>query len=147
MIIAKKVAASIIAQRQIASSYFRLRLASAHIAHSAQPGQFIHLLARSSRICDPLLRRAFSIMSVQDDTFEILYKVLGKGTEQMSLWRTGQTVDIIGPLGQPFQFSSEEALPETISFLVGGGVGVPPLGPRGGPPPPGGQMGGGGGRN
>ncbi len=124
---AQRISAPIVSHHSIAPSYFRLRLNSKHIAHRAQPGQFVHILPRADRVHDPLLRRAFSVFSVHKDTFEILYKTIGKGTDQMSSWQTGKSVDLIGPLGKPFQLPDGLNSPDDISLLVGGGVGVPPL--------------------
>jgi dihydroorotate dehydrogenase electron transfer subunit len=106
---------------EVAPQHFRLSLACAEIAAKARAGQFVHILPRSAASSDPLLRRAFSVLSADADGFDVLYRVMGRGTLAMSGWRVGETVSLVGPLGQPF--------PELVghSILVGGGVGVPPL--------------------
>jgi len=119
--IAKQILAPIIAHAEVAPSHFRMRLKASHLARHAVAGQFVHVLPRDGSLTDPMLRRAFSILSIDGDTFEILYRVMGRGTKQMSGWAIGQEVDVIGPLGQPFAPLAENAL------LVGGGVGVPPM--------------------
>lgn len=121
----RQLQARILAHQEVAPHCFRLRLESEYIAVNARAGQFVHLLPRDQGLTDPLLRRAFSVLSVQEKSFELLYKVVGPGTELMSLWREGQSVDLIGPIGQPFYtWPSEDA---RKVLLVGGGVGVPPL--------------------
>lgn len=127
MITAQRIIAPIVEHQSVAPSYYRLRLKSKHIALAAQPGQFVHILPRTGSVLDPLLRRAFSIFRIEKDTFEILYKAIGKGTRQMSSWQVGGSVDVIGPLGQPFKLENDSNSTEVTSLLVGGGVGVPPL--------------------
>lgn len=119
--VARQFLAPIVAHHEVAPQHFRMRLEAPHLAQQAVAGQFVHVLPRDGGLSDPMLRRAFSILSVQGDTFEILYRVMGRGTRQMSGWTVGQHVDIIGPLGRPFAPLADHSL------LVGGGVGVPPL--------------------
>lgn len=113
--------APIVSQLEVAPRHFRLTLRQKDIAHAAQPGQFLHVLPRGEYSRDPLLRRAFSLLKVADDTITILYRVEGRGTAALSRLVAGDTVDILGPLGEAF------APLTRASWLVGGGVGVPPL--------------------
>jgi dihydroorotate dehydrogenase electron transfer subunit len=105
---------------EVAPRHFRLRFAAPSVAEAAKAGQFVHVLPRSYRSVDPLLRRAFSILAAQADAVDILYRVEGRGTWQMSQLHVGDTVDVLGPLGRAFT-------PSHRAILVGGGVGVPPL--------------------
>lgn len=100
--------------------HFRLRLRSARVARAARAGHFAHVLTQEVSF-SPLLRRAFSIMKVEDDEFEVFYRVQGRGTVLLSRHRVGESVDVLAPLGQPF------APLQGAAILVGGGVGVPPL--------------------
>jgi dihydroorotate dehydrogenase electron transfer subunit len=108
-------------QGALAGDCHRLLLEAPQLARAARAGQFVHVLSRARQNTAPLLRRAFSILSVQDGCIEILYRALGRGTILMSRWQPGQIVDLLGPLGKPF------AAPEHPVLLVGGGVGTPPL--------------------
>lgn len=108
-------------QREIAPRHFSLVFKSSEIAMKARAGQFVHILPRSQSASDPLLRRAFSILRAEDGEVEVLYRVMGRGTAAMSQWSAGDLIDVIGPLGKPFEPLTE------YSLLVGGGVGVPPL--------------------
>lgn len=119
--VARQFLAPIVAHTEVAPQHFRMRLEASHLARNAVAGQFVHVLPRDGSLSDPMLRRAFSVLSVEGDTFEILYRVMGRGTRQMSGWAVGQEVDVIGPLGRPFAPLAENSL------LVGGGVGVPPM--------------------
>ena len=111
----------ILAQREVAPRHFRLTFHCAEIARRAKAGLFVHILPRVDGVFDPLLRRAFSILSTHGDSFDILYRAGGRGTNAMSMWGAGASVSVLGPLGQPFPQLGER------SILVGGGVGVPPL--------------------
>jgi dihydroorotate dehydrogenase electron transfer subunit len=88
------------------------------------PGTFLHIKPNTTGT-DPLLRRAFSIFDYDETTgvVEVLYKVVGRGTEVLSRVRAGETLDVLGPLGNGFD------LPLTIDHLVlvAGGVGIPPV--------------------
>jgi dihydroorotate dehydrogenase electron transfer subunit len=84
-----------------------------------QPGQFAHL--RILPLKDALLRRPFSIFQATGDTFSILYKAVGKGTEVLSRMRPGEALGVIGPLGHGFTVPAAGA--ET-PLLVAGGYGM-----------------------
>lgn len=114
--------AVMVRQWLVAPRHYRMRLRAPQLA-AAAAGQFIHVLARTALAADPLLRRAFSIYAVNGEEADIVYRVQGRGTAQMSGWAPGQLVDLLGPLGQPF--SLPDGVREVV--LVGGGVGVPPL--------------------
>lgn len=113
--------ATIEAHEEVAPRHFRLRLHAPSVAMTARAGQFVHILPRAAPLQTPLLRRAFSILRTQNESIEILYRVGGSGTAAMARWQCGEWVDVIGPLGQGFAEVPERA------WLVGGGVGVPPL--------------------
>jgi dihydroorotate dehydrogenase electron transfer subunit len=112
----------VVGQREECPHHFRLTLESAAIARTARPGHFVHILTREEIVTqDPLWRRPFSILRTDESTFDVLYRVVGRGTQQMSRWQAGAVVDVLGPLGIGFPNLAEHSL------LVGGGVGVPPL--------------------
>ncbi|MBI3990991.1 MAG: dihydroorotate dehydrogenase electron transfer subunit, partial [Candidatus Omnitrophica bacterium] len=72
---------------------------------------------------DPLLRRPFSIFSIKNDTIEILYKVVGKGTLLLSRRSKGEKLDILAPLGNGFSIPQDGG----DFILVAGGMGIAPL--------------------
>jgi dihydroorotate dehydrogenase electron transfer subunit len=109
-----------------APGYYRMGLACAAGFESARPGQFIMLRTGTEAV--PLLRRPFSLLGLIREKgvvtgIEILFKVVGKGTERLSRCRQGDRLSVIGPLGNAF------AVPDTCRqlILVAGGVGVPPI--------------------
>jgi dihydroorotate dehydrogenase electron transfer subunit len=99
--------------------YFRLVVRAPQIAPLVQPGQFAHV--RILPLRDALLRRPFSIFQVEGDTFSILYKAVGKGTEVLSRMRPGEELSAIGPLGHGFTVPPPGG--ET-PLLVAGGYGM-----------------------
>jgi dihydroorotate dehydrogenase electron transfer subunit len=89
-----------------------------------RPGQFAMLnLAGPDRPF--VFSRPFSILAVRGTTASFLYRVVGRGTQALADLKTGQTLTVLGPLGQPFPEPS--ALGETPVVLIAGGVGLPPL--------------------
>jgi dihydroorotate dehydrogenase electron transfer subunit len=71
------------------------------------------------------MRRPLSIMraSAEEGWIELLYKVIGDGLRHLSSRRNGDSVSIIGPIGNPFVASEKKSSP----LLIGGGVGIPPM--------------------
>ncbi len=110
---------TIVSNERDTDSYFRLVLRAPQIAPLIQPGQFAHV--RILPLKDALLRRPFSIFQVAGDTFSILYKNVGKGTDALSRMRTGEELSVIAPLGHGF--TVPQAGGET-PLLVAGGYGM-----------------------
>jgi dihydroorotate dehydrogenase electron transfer subunit len=109
----------IVSNERDTDSYFRLVLRAPQIAPLVQPGQFAHV--RILPLKDALLRRPFSIFQVAGDTFSILYKTVGKGTDALARMRAGEEVGIIAPLGHGFTVPKRGG--ET-PLLVAGGYGM-----------------------
>ncbi|MFQ5802688.1 MAG: dihydroorotate dehydrogenase electron transfer subunit [Candidatus Methylomirabilales bacterium] len=106
--------------------YFLQRFASEPL--SFQPGQFV--MVKPSGSLDPFLPRAYSILRVRRPSsrktghvVEILYKVMGKGSTALSRLKSGDRVDLLGPLGNGYHVSPSL----TTALLVAGGIGVPPV--------------------
>lgn len=87
----------------------------------AQPGQFIHITCGS----DLTLPRPFSILDSQPahNGIDILYRVVGQGTQRMATWEKGYRTPLLGPIGRPFTPPPTG----TRILLVAGGVGLAPL--------------------
>jgi len=109
----------IIANERDTDSYFRLVVRAPQIASRIQPGQFAHI--RVLPMKDALLRRPFSIFQVAGDTFSILYKTVGKGTEVLARMPAGEELSVIAPLGHGFTVPKRGG--ET-PLLVAGGYGM-----------------------
>lgn len=113
--------ARITENRPLGGGYFVLRLGGCESLQDSRPGQFVMLRGDWGR--DPLLPRAFSLLSVGDGQAEILAKTVGQGTALLERSPAGSLVSVLGPLGTSFPPPS----PEVTDLLVAGGVGLPPL--------------------
>lgn len=112
-----------------------MTLEAPFIARRAKPGQFVQI--KCSNGYEPLLRRPFSIhrlvASAMTDkqssglwAIEILYEVIGKGTEILALKRAGEKIDVLGSLGSSFIIPPAQSS-EPPAIIIGGGIGIAPL--------------------
>jgi len=109
----------IVSNERNTDSYFRLVARAPRMTPLIQPGQFAHV--RIPPLKDALLRRPFSIFQAEGETFSILYKAVGKGTEVLSRMQPGDELSAIGPLGHGFTVPEPgDAKP----LLVAGGYGM-----------------------
>lgn len=115
-----KEQAVIIRQEEIANGIFSMWLKTEQIAEKTKPGQFISLYCHDG---SRMLPRPISICEIdkKDKALRIVYRVAGKGTEEFSGMSTGDSIDIVGPLGNGFPLKEKKA------FLIGGGIGIPPM--------------------
>lgn len=106
----------IIENKKIASNIYQMIVECPEVVAKCKPGQFVSVLCGSV-----LLRRPFSIASVEGNNFQLIYKLVGEGTEYLSGIKPGKTIDLIGPLGNGFSITDKKAL------LIGAGVGIAPV--------------------
>ncbi len=111
----------IVFNKRVAKNTFFMGFRSEPMANAAGPGQFVMVQVR--RGIDPLLRRPFSICGTNKDVVLILYRVVGEGTRILSKRNTGDTIQVLGPLGRGFEPPDEDVRP----ILVAGGMGIAPL--------------------
>ena len=127
-----KIDSLVISNTEVAPGYFRMRLSAPAWISRSIPGQFVMVKVRDS--IDPLLRRPFGLFDIgsvdsvypgddKREYFELLYRVVGKGTNVMAELHHGDHLDILGPLGKGFDMGSLGS----EKILVGGGVGLAPL--------------------
>lgn len=102
---------------------FRLKIHSPSISKKALPGNFCHLRVNESY--SPLLRRGFSIHQVETEknSFGLLFKVVGPGTQILSEKKPGEKIDLLAPLGNSFSLPAKD---ENV-VLLAGGMGIAPL--------------------
>ena len=86
-----------------------------------QPGQFVQV--QSPAIKDTFLRLPISINNVEDGQLWLMVQMIGEGTKALGYMRSGDTLNLVLPLGNGFSVS--EAKGKVL--LVGGGVGIAPL--------------------
>jgi dihydroorotate dehydrogenase electron transfer subunit len=112
--------AELISSREILPAQWLQAYHAPSLAGSARAGQFIHV--RTPDYSGLVLRRPFSVNTVDraTGTMTIHFRVTGKGTEWMSRARQGERLEILGPLGRPFEVN-----PRTRHvLLVAGGLGM-----------------------
>ena len=107
----------IISNTALTESVFKMVLEGDTSAITAS-GQFVNILLEGL-----YLRRPISVCDYDDATLTIIYKVVGKGTEQMSKMAPGKKLDILTGLGNGYDLTLSGDHP----VLLGGGVGVPPM--------------------
>jgi len=95
---------SVLSNQPVNSEYRHLVLQAPAIALTAKPGQFFHLACPAQGTDKPYLRRPMSVYRVDPSAgnVEFLYKVQGAGTRGLATLRKGNTLDIMGPVGQGF---------------------------------------------
>jgi dihydroorotate dehydrogenase electron transfer subunit len=111
-----------IAARKSWGDYHWLRIETPAAAQ-AKPGQFI--MIRTSDASTPLLRRPISLHDGHGRTLDIFFQVAGRGTALLAAKNEGETLDILGPLGNGFDLAGVYA--GSTAWLVGGGRGIAPL--------------------
>ncbi len=115
----RQAAAAVISNNEVMPGVYLIRLDSPPIASQAQPGQFV--MVRCGE--DTLLRRPLSVHQADGGGMALLLTIVGKGTRWLSQRKTGESVDIFGPLGNGYSVhpGSHNLL------LVAGGIGIAPL--------------------
>ena len=100
----------------LAESVYRLTLSGN--TEGIEPGQFVNIAL------DGLyLRRPISVADAEENRLTLIFKVVGKGTEQMARLLPGEYLDILTGLGNGYSLDYSGDRP----LLIGGGVGIPPL--------------------
>lgn len=120
----KKETASVVSQEQLAEGIFSMWIHTEASA-TAKPGQFISIYTNDGT---KLLPRPISICEIdkENGNLRVVYRVTGEntGTKQFSELKAGDTIPVVGPLGNGFPLEKAEG---KKAFLMGGGIGVPPI--------------------
>lgn len=111
--------------KEVAKNIYEIVLHGDLVKRMIVPGQFLHI--KCGEGLSPLLRRPISIcdVDVQSSELTMIYRVEGEGTRVLASYVPGQTVDVLGPLGQGFPLANRKKGDKVV--IIGGGVGVPPL--------------------
>lgn len=115
-----KEQATVISQECIGTGVYSMWIKT-EAAKTAKAGQFISVYCKDKT---KLLPRPISICQINkgEESLRIVYRVVGGGTEEMSSYKAGDSVELIGPLGNGFmQREGKKAI------LIGGGIGIPPM--------------------
>lgn len=115
--------ARVITQEAIGNGIYSMWLQTTDIGKAARPGQFISVYNKDR---SRMLPRPISICETEPEgAVRIVYRVAGKGTEEFSRLGSGDTLEILGPLGNGFPL--ERMAEGKKAFLIGGGIGIPPM--------------------
>ncbi len=125
----KDIKAKILSNKKVSHAYYNMSLDAPYIARTAKPGQFVQIKCNDS--FELLLRRPFSIHRVKGEgsrvkDIEILYEVVGKGTEILAEKKEGDFIDVLGPLGSEFILPTASSL-QPRAIIIAGGIGAAPL--------------------
>jgi len=121
----EQIKVKIISNQRLSGVFGRLEFESRIIAKRARPGQFLNI--RVADALDPLLRRPLSIHQVKGSKVEVLYEIIGKGTQILLTRRPGEFLEVIGPLGNGFNCAWRAKAGKRKNILIAGGMGVAPL--------------------
>ena len=118
-----KMTAKVVSQQALTDDIFSMWIQADEIAGAAVPGQFISVYTKDT---GKLLPRPISLCQVDKEKgqLRIVYRVVGAGTSQFSGYQAGADIEIMGPLGNGFPL--ERAAGKKV-FLIGGGIGIPPM--------------------
>lgn len=130
----KSESAIVISQESLSEGIYSMWIETS-LATYANPGQFISIYTKNEA---KLLPRPISICEIEEGKLRIVYRVMGDGTGEFATYKAGDTIKIMGPLGNGF-FGALEAVncEETAkkveitnsvkALLIGGGIGIPPM--------------------
>lgn len=112
--------AVILNQEKLATGVYSMWIKTDKIAAYSSPGQFISLYCKDQ---SRMLPRPISICEINNErnALRIVYRIFGKGTEEFSTYQAGDSIRILGPLGNGFPLTDKKAI------LIGGGIGIPPM--------------------
>ena len=114
---------TVVSQKQIGTGIYDLTIQTKEIAAAAKAGQFVSVYSNDA---SKLLPRPISLCGIdrKAGTLRLVYRVTGEhtGTEEFSRLQAGDTMKIMGPLGNGFTVEKGRK-----TFLIGGGIGVPPM--------------------
>lgn len=119
----KKVSAIVWEQKEAAAGIYDMWI-NTDLAQDAKPGQFINVYPKDK---STLLPRPISICEADrlNNRIRIVYRVAGKGTKEFSSYQSGDTISILGTLGNGYPLDEMQDIKSAI--LLGGGIGIPPM--------------------
>ena len=116
----KKSTAVVVSAVEISKDIFSMWLNNSDITSKAKAGQFVNVYCKDG---SKLLPRPISICEIDKEAgnLRLVYRIAGEGTREFSNLKEGDTIEIMGPLGNGF------TLEGTNAILIGGGIGIPPM--------------------
>lgn len=116
----KKESAKVVSQECIAADIYSMWIETPDIAKAAVPGQFLTVYTKDA---DKLLPRPISLCDIDKENgrVRIVYRIAGSGTKEFSSYKEGDSIEIMGPLGNGFCSMGKKPM------VIGGGIGIPPM--------------------
>lgn len=111
----------VISNEKLSPCFWRMRFDAPPVQETARPGQFVHLKVNDG--LEPFFRRPFSVYRARKYT-EIFYEVVGPGTRILSEKKKGDVLDVLGPVGTPFELPGKH-IKQVV--MIAGGIGVAPF--------------------
>lgn len=114
---------TVVEQKEIAPDIFSMWIQADKIAESSAAGQFVSLYSSDK---SRMLPRPISLCEIDKEKgrLRLVYRIAGDGTREFSKLKEGDVISVLGPLGNGFPL--EEARGKRV-FLMGGGIGIPPM--------------------
>ena len=114
------VAAELVDSREILPGQWLQSIHAPELAAGSRAGQFVHI--RAGDLSGLVLRRPFSFNTIDRATgiITIHFRIVGRGTDWFTRLRPGDTVDMLGPLGRPFEVDPRSR----HLLLIAGGLGI-----------------------
>ena len=115
-----KLTVKVVSQEALTDDICSMWIQAERIAKAAKPGQFISVYTKDK---SKVLPRPISLCEIDKEQgrLRIVYRVVGAGTKEFSAYQAGDDIEIMGPLGNGFPLKEKKA------FLIGGGIGIPPM--------------------
>ncbi len=111
----------VVSNDKLCPRFYHLSLDAPELAKEVKPGQFIHI--RVSDGLEPFFRRPFSVYRAKKHV-EIFYEPIGPGTKILASKKKGDALDVLGPLGNPFNLPSKN-IKQVV--MIAGGIGIAPF--------------------
>jgi dihydroorotate dehydrogenase electron transfer subunit len=108
--------------KNLGEGYYTLTISPFSRTSRIKAGQFVHLKIPCPEI---YFRRAFSVYHVnhENNSLAVIFKTVGRGTAAMADMKKGDTIDVLGPLGNGFKRPGRSS----SVILIAGGIGMPPI--------------------
>ena len=112
---------TVVSNKKLCPQFYLLCIDAKPILKSIRPGQFVHIRVKDG--LEPFFRRPFSVYRAQK-YLEIFYEAIGPGTKIMSHMKPGDSIDVLGPLGEEFAVPPK-GVKQVV--MIAGGIGVAPF--------------------
>ncbi len=112
----ENVVLTIVKNERVGKDVYLMRL-EGNLKSIKNPGEFVEI-----KLDGYYLRRPISVCDYSDSHLDLLYKVLGHGTKDMTSYEVGKKLDVIVNLGNGFDVNAAKK-----PLLVAGGIGIAPM--------------------